>query len=689
MSYDRVLPRPSALGYDYSGRDLPATRTSTLLAHKIMTEDFPLPTVSTGDNDRLPNSSGSSLAGVPPYIPPYLAAPSCHSPNYFPSSSLQTRSTPSEFVTTLVSPVPRKRVASILTSEASRQERATSSSSSKSNSSREANLQFCLCQPDPKIPRPRNAFILFRQHYQASVVAQHPGLANPEISKIIGERWRSLPNDAKQDWKNLAEEEKARHQQQYPDYRYQPRRYGRKGSSSNATASNISNNPPGASVCHRCGGRIIMNPPSTPSTPFPPNFDEKTGLPTLSESNMLLSRNLPGRCSQDIERFRSPIDIPPGIDSRPTVQNQTHDGTKRLLPNFKRQRFDGYAVYGSVRLDSGPEKSYSSSAMLEQFHPTSSACHLKSLIQPHRGVASSLPPDPSLILPPLQTIPQPQNMPGNVEAMVMTIPFINKIKFLSHISPPLSSSLTKLDFRPTGAIVAIEGQDRNSVRCVLDYLNSTLSTDDRRQVQTFEGPEPSQPPSPTISDYTHAPKINHLETISIWHKISNNIMDFVNNNSTRNKRAYEDLKSGISPKSIIPKTRDLRISSPDRLSSVEATSSINSSTFLSRIALVSRYQLTTADVHSCATPIHDSYAPIDHWQWMASLWRGCVGPDLTIYIRDCDQLELNSYGEGNPVENRLNDARTLVVRRLSSTKEEIEEKALRRVGFEVEEYLRH
>ncbi|KAI5287251.1 hypothetical protein KEM54_006125, partial [Ascosphaera aggregata] len=78
---------------------------------------------------------------------------------------------------------------------------------------------FCLCQPDRKIPRPRNAFILFRQHLQLSVVAQHPGLSNPEISKIIGNQWRSMSAEAKQQWKNLAEEEKIRHHQQYPDYR--------------------------------------------------------------------------------------------------------------------------------------------------------------------------------------------------------------------------------------------------------------------------------------------------------------------------------------------------------------------------------------------------------------------------------------------------------------------------------------
>jgi hypothetical protein len=49
------------------------------------------------------------------------------------------------------------------------------------------------------------AFILYRQHYQAQVVAQHPGLANPEISKIIGEQWREQAPEVKSDWKQLAE----------------------------------------------------------------------------------------------------------------------------------------------------------------------------------------------------------------------------------------------------------------------------------------------------------------------------------------------------------------------------------------------------------------------------------------------------------------------------------------------------
>lgn len=50
-----------------------------------------------------------------------------------------------------------------------------------------------------------SAFILYRQHWQAAVVAQNPGLANPDISKIIGEQWRKLAQESKDEWKALAE----------------------------------------------------------------------------------------------------------------------------------------------------------------------------------------------------------------------------------------------------------------------------------------------------------------------------------------------------------------------------------------------------------------------------------------------------------------------------------------------------
>lgn len=49
------------------------------------------------------------------------------------------------------------------------------------------------------------AFILFRQHLQSSVVAENPGLPNPDISKIIGKIWKGLPLKEQEPWKKHAD----------------------------------------------------------------------------------------------------------------------------------------------------------------------------------------------------------------------------------------------------------------------------------------------------------------------------------------------------------------------------------------------------------------------------------------------------------------------------------------------------
>lgn len=94
----------------------------------------------------------------------------------------------------------------------------------------------CTCKKSPgsaeHIPRPRNAFILFRQHLHYSIfpkdrymlVTQGSFKTNSEVSREIGKRWRELPADEKKYWQDLALKEKEMHRQKYPDYKYAPRK---------------------------------------------------------------------------------------------------------------------------------------------------------------------------------------------------------------------------------------------------------------------------------------------------------------------------------------------------------------------------------------------------------------------------------------------------------------------------------
>ncbi|WEW60818.1 slightly ste11-like protein [Emydomyces testavorans] len=692
MSYDRVLPKPLGLHYDISGRDL-SICPSTLLDHRITADRLNLEVFEKHRH----LSSAQLRANV-------LATEATQSPILDPGMGSKVRVT--EAARVLEPPMTRKRVSPIVPSGRSREERAASAGSSKSTSSRDSSVQFCLCQPDPKIPRPRNgswarifslkelrdyerfilswacplAFILFRQHFQAAVVAQHPGLANPQISKIIGEKWRTLPNESKQDWKNLAEEEKARHQQQYPDYRYQPRRYGRKGSNIAITHSGISNNPTGASVCSRCGGRV-MNPPSTPSTPFIPTVPTRESTVVSSHSNQQTSGSTDGLLQRPETRSVSPIQASSNYSWGTGIQPRYRDDNGLLPPDVKRRRCNFFPI----RRDLSLGDPYSPRSVFYS-RPETPQPRNHYAIEPLQSYKmkniSQTVHDPSLTLPPLQTVSAfQQSQLDQVETMVMTIPFVNKIKLLARISPPFTA--TKSTQPSRGVVIAVEGQDAESVRCVLQYLNDALSSKKGQVVRIFKGPDLDSSKASTKGEEMRDATVQYLETISSWHKISEDIMRFMLDSDPVSAHQPEDQKPAaeLSPTTFAPRVTVMEMPQTDNSVPTSPDS-------VFRIALVPQYQLSTADAHACATPINDAYAPIDHWQWMASLWRGCVGPDITVYVRDCDEEELTSFGEGNPVEIRLDDARALVVRRLTDSAKPIEEKALRRIGFEVDEFLR-
>ncbi|PYH96261.1 hypothetical protein BO71DRAFT_417980 [Aspergillus ellipticus CBS 707.79] len=531
------------------------------------------------------------------------------------------------------------------------------------------------------------AFILYRQHYQAAVVAQHPGLANPDISKIIGEQWRKLPQETKDEWKALAEEEKARHQQQYPEYRYQPRRYGRDGSLRNGS-SGISHNPPGSTVCSRCGGRV-MNPPVSPETPFTPRASTFTGTPTQTETITVQSNQCRAKGGA------RPSLIKVNVDGEPCLARQREfEENGSRSPDNKRRRLGHRVGYRE-----GPESPYPASP----FTPRSSGLDLRFQQQQIRSIRNfkDYPsPDPSLKLPPLQTTGHApgattpmtpfSNDGSSIEATVMTIPFLNKIKVLAKISPPLTPPYHEGPSLRRGAVIAVDGQDSVLVKTMVDFLNTTLQKEGKYHTRVFGGPEVRSRESPGDSEQMGDATVDYLNIISSWHRISDEIISFVKPSraSSEPKSVDEESTPGVSPRTITPKTADLQINSPEQSSDNCSVSTVSTEIGASTVpvALVPRYQLTTADAFACSVPIGDSYAPLDHWQWMASLWRACVGPDITVYIRECEKEELERLG-GNPVEIRLQDARTIVVRRATSSPSELEEKSLKRVGFEIEDFL--
>ncbi|KAF4573162.1 hypothetical protein EYR36_007672 [Pleurotus pulmonarius] len=78
-------------------------------------------------------------------------------------------------------------------------------------------------QPPGHVPRPCNAFILFRCDFvrqkkiPASVERDHRN-----ISRIAGKVWREMSEAEKAPWLSMAEKEREKHSQAHPGYRYAP-----------------------------------------------------------------------------------------------------------------------------------------------------------------------------------------------------------------------------------------------------------------------------------------------------------------------------------------------------------------------------------------------------------------------------------------------------------------------------------
>ncbi|KAF8186649.1 hypothetical protein BJ912DRAFT_457501 [Pholiota molesta] len=88
-------------------------------------------------------------------------------------------------------------------------------------------------KPENHIPRPPNAFILFRssfiksQHVSTEVETNHSTL-----SKIIGLTWQNLPEDQRQIWHCKAKEALEEHKRKFPKYAFKPVQTKAKGAPS-------------------------------------------------------------------------------------------------------------------------------------------------------------------------------------------------------------------------------------------------------------------------------------------------------------------------------------------------------------------------------------------------------------------------------------------------------------------------
>lgn len=83
---------------------------------------------------------------------------------------------------------------------------------------------------DDHIPRPPNAFILFRSSFiKSRHVSTQVETNHSTLSKIIGLTWQNMPHEERQFWHSKAKVAQAEHKRKFPDYAFRPSHVKSKG----------------------------------------------------------------------------------------------------------------------------------------------------------------------------------------------------------------------------------------------------------------------------------------------------------------------------------------------------------------------------------------------------------------------------------------------------------------------------
>lgn len=104
-----------------------------------------------------------------------------------------------------------------------------------------------MCKkPTAHVKRPMNAFMVWSQMERRKIAEVAPEMHNAEISKRLGKRWKTLSEIERQPYIEEAERLRLLHLQEYPDYKYRPRKKtagaNPQNNNNNTTENNNNNN---------------------------------------------------------------------------------------------------------------------------------------------------------------------------------------------------------------------------------------------------------------------------------------------------------------------------------------------------------------------------------------------------------------------------------------------------------------
>lgn len=271
----------------------------------------------------------------------------------------------------------------------------------------------------------------------------------------------------------------------------------------------------------------------------------------------------------------------------------------------------------------------------------------------------------------------------NLETEIMSIPFRRKLAVLARICRPVPPHGHENPVAGNrGPFIAIEGPIAGMLRDAGNAIEKGLRACREVTLKVWTNEysyldmarqrnETTSQSMGTRSAETEGLFSSYLQTVLSWQEKSKQITRHIaggeGSYATENQSTQEDVIRSRSAETHKPPK--------DKANSALADSI--------HVALIREgFSLTLADKFACTTPIADMYGPIDHWQWMASLWRGTVCPDLIVYVKPSEEDEINNFGT---VE--FSRQMGLIVVRVATNKG-LDEATERRMAFEVMEWMR-
>lgn len=302
-----------------------------------------------------------------------------------------------------------------------------------------------------------------------------------------------------------------------------------------------------------------------------------------------------------------------------------------------------------------------------------------------------------------------------IEAMVMSIPFVNKLDVLRKISPALSPpGVGSPGVATRGPVIAIEGGHVALMRAVRPVIERALRASGECDVRVWTVSSVDRGVTGEVGAMQNKKSVGRhggedVEMTDIRDKLSVNSGSRHGSISSGSRDGSKTptprqpgkggmVTAGTSTLDYLQTIMEWHTKSAEIVKHVTTTpkpSSVIAEAGVAAAANITTtpvafipggFSLTLSDRFASAVAITDPYSPVDHWQWMATLWRGIVGPDLVVYVRPMTAEE--AARNSGTVEYRAPGVMVVRVVAGAGENNNVDEKTERRLAFEVMEWVR-